>query len=378
MSDVRFDQTPVETRLVDDITVSFPEQGERQRLVAELGQFKKRIRTTGLSEKSYTDTAEIICHLLEAKEGKVDRQKRILAAKTLLKNVANPNDMIQGDHPTCGPASVDHILALKFPTIEAHLVQSAAIRGKVFSPQGNEKDIPDECLEPGAEELRSGIFCRSYASQLAQVSILNDIGQSIEPPMTYMQCRPVVNKNKLQQDQTTPEYWLLKNGDKQPIAEPCSGDLVNRGVWSVGGGMTFGDVAAELYRLTGTRQGIMLNRKEEHDNALSQDCRPAGIIDDNCLDVRSLSQLETTLKTLKAENKLPIMAEIDGPYFARDFLTKDKANHLNHCITIDDYVPARDDQPAGAKIHSNWPNWGPVYNGWFKLTFLAKSMMLKE
>ncbi len=320
----------------------------RRIFLDNLRDFKER----GLPQSEYTGTLESVLRILQADDGAVDAGSRKLAALGAMANAAHPESIAQGRHGTCSVAALEHKVFVQSPARAAAMIEQAVLLGKYQSSDGMTIEIPEESMAPGLRERKNFPPMpdgeRNYASQLFQVTALNEVGQHFKPPMRYLQ---YPNPQYVDgEDDLEADFWLLANGSRRPFEAP------GRGVFSQTGGLTSYALAALTYRLTGETNGVILNRQYDTDDA------PA--TGHNLRDVRSSEEFEKAIAELKRQNKLPAIISVYGDGVKHlDKSDSPGGKTPNHFVTVDDYRPALGGKPAQVLVHNNWKE---RHNGWMQ------------
>ena len=353
----------VTNRLKKDIQQSITASNLQESCLGYLNELQRR----HLSPAEINKTLEQVCRLLEATDGAVQRNERRLAAIDLLYTAAHPETIAQGRHGTCSVAALEYKMYLQHPSVAAEMVASAALTGTWKGKDGKLISIPSEGLAAGEIERKhyppqDGE--RSYASQLFQLTALNDVGQHLKNPMKFVQyAHPtfVDDGQSLEHD-----FWILSNGQKKPFEEPGRGDF------SRTGGLTSFEIAAEITRLTDETNGVIANREHDRDDTPAENAPYPGIRGDNLTDVRSQSAFESTIAQMKRDGKLPVVISVYGQSVRElDGSSAVQGETPNHFVCIDDYQPSTGRTPARVHVHNNWRQEN---NGWMNLPDFYQSL----
>ena len=251
----------------------------RQQFLNDMDTFERRAREQGLSPQEVSRTMDQTRRLLDAPQGATSAENRILAARGLAHHLANPSDTNQGSHNTCGPTSLGERTLTRNPSRAAEIVASTAIDGKWTSPDGTVITIPKGNLTPGAEERTfppTGDH-RTFATQLMNAALINDITQRRMPPEYYVQGRPTG-------DGDTGERLYYKD------QKPEDGRRYN--------GHTGPELAEEARRLNGDSNSVL------------QD--PATDSGKDVVPIRSEADLRTALDEAKRNGNLPLIVFLDA------------------------------------------------------------------
>ncbi|MGD9682500.1 MAG: hypothetical protein AB7W16_15040 [Candidatus Obscuribacterales bacterium] len=289
----------------------------RKEFLENMRKFEARARQQGLSEEEIAKTFDQTSRLLDAKEGKVSPENRVLAARGLARHLAEPSGMDQGYHNTCGATSLGERTMTRHPSQAAEMVASAAIDGKWTAPDGKVIEIPPQNLTPGVEERTYPPVDddRTFATQLLNSAMINDSTQRRMPPEYYVQGRPTG-------DGDTGERLIYK-GQK-----PEDGRTFD--------GQTAPELAEEAKRINGDQ------------NAIMQD--PDIDSGDNVVRITSREDLDRALADAKKNGNMPLIVFVDtaDPIFGGDGTGPNRY----HFVSITDYDPE-----TGQVKMSN--QWGP-------------------
>lgn len=356
-----------------DTAVTDPKVREDMR--KDLKNLQDRAKTAPLTDEQVAKTIDHVTSVLNSLSDKnsndVPAKLRLMAARGMLHSAADPDSICQGQHPTCGVASLEHKIYVRHPDIATDMVASAALKSGWKGPDGKVIKIPAGSLVPSSEErvYPVGDGDRTYAGQLFEVVAINDIGQHVKHPMSFLQETKEDGKGHIT---SSHEYWLLEDGTKRDFEKP------GHGVFSTTGGLTSFEVANEVYRLTKEKNGILTNKQFDDDDCPAEDLPDKSIKNNNLTDIRSAKELEDTLKEFKKAGKLPVetivwaagAADLTGKTADKADDPKNKCQP-DHVITLDDYEPANGNKPARVRLHNQW---GSAYNGWMDLEKFAKCM----
>lgn len=289
----------------------------RREFLENMRKFEARARKQGLSEDEIARTFDQTSRLLDAKEGKVSPENRVLAARGLARHLAEPSGMDQGYHNTCGATSLGERTMTRNPSRAAEMVASVAIDGKWTAPDGKVIEIPPQNLTPGVEERTYPPVDddRTFATQLLNSAMINDSTQRRMPPEYYVQGRPTG-------DGDTGERLIYKG---QKPEEGRSFD-----------GQTAPELAEGARRINGDQ------------NAVLQD--PDIDAGDNVVRITSREDLDRALADAKRNGNMPLIVFVDtaDPIFGGDGTGPNRY----HFVSITDYDPA-----TGQVRMSN--QWGP-------------------
>ncbi len=266
-------------RLRESAEKSITDPQARQKFLDDMDTFEKRAREQGISPQEVARTMDQTRRLLDAPQGATSAENRILAARGLAHHLANPSDTNQGAHNTCGPTSLGERTLTRNPSRAAEMVASAAIDGQWTSSDGKVIKIPPGNLTPGAEERTfppTGDH-RTFATQLMNATIINDVTQHRMPPEYYVQGRPTGDGDtgeRVYYDGQKPEDGRRYNGHTGP------------------------ELAEEARRLNGDR------------NAVLQD--PATDSGADVVPIRNEQDLKNALEAAKRNGNMPLIVFLDA------------------------------------------------------------------
>ncbi len=123
---------------------------------------------------------------------------RVVLAQQVMRQIATPSCVDQGNHPTCNVATVESRTYKRNPQAAAQLVADVATTGKYRASDGTEVEIGATSLRPDAQASVNPPpdGARSYASQLFQITAANIAWEQqnarSDPPgkIRYEQYRP--------------------------------------------------------------------------------------------------------------------------------------------------------------------------------------------
>ena len=145
-------------------------------------RFHEDLRTlekrSDISEEEKRGTLEAVRKLLEPDpDARLSAEQRERLAKDIVRLAANPGVLDQGDHNTCVVASVESRVYRREPSRAAALVAEVATTGAYTDSTGTRIELDQNSLRPDSEARldppEEGK--RSFASQLFQVTAVNDI-----------------------------------------------------------------------------------------------------------------------------------------------------------------------------------------------------------
>jgi YD repeat-containing protein len=163
---------------------------ERQIFLNNLNAFEERSRTApGLTDEQVAKTLESMSQLISSESGKVSQSGRITLAEQIMQECATPSRTDQGGHGTCNITTVETICWFRHPEVAANIIASVALNGYWYSPDGTKVVVPAGALIPDKEAAKNPVpdGTRSFASQLFQATIFNELGQKQSSPVFWTQ-----------------------------------------------------------------------------------------------------------------------------------------------------------------------------------------------
>jgi LysM repeat protein len=139
------------------------------RLQRDMSQFELRARREGLSPQEVARTYDQIGRLLQHPDA-----TRVRLAGEILDQAAHPTAINQGQHGTCGVASLESRIYTRHPSEAARMVADVHLAGRYVTRNGSTIEVPRTALIQTEEIAHSpGNSNRSYASEIFQVTAMN-------------------------------------------------------------------------------------------------------------------------------------------------------------------------------------------------------------
>jgi hypothetical protein len=278
------------TRLQKDADENIYSVHDREKFQADMQAFETRAKQQPLSAKEVADTYDQLSRLMEAQDGKVPKENRVLAAETFAHHMAEPTNIDQGNHNTCNMTALEEHIMTRNPSKAAEVMTTTALTGQWVAPDGKVIKIDEGSLVPGREERNNppNDGERSYATQLMNLALVNDVEQRKVPPMFYSAGKPegqgdTGERLKFADGQDVTKDDLFHSGDKTKWNAPA--------VWS-------SDIADSAKRLTGDTNFVIVGKDAEDSQQL--------------LHVGSPEELARTLSELKKQGNLPAIIQVDA------------------------------------------------------------------
>lgn len=304
---------------------------DRQKFLTDMQKFEERAKRDNIPQEEVDKTYREMARLMEAQEGKVTAADRQLLAKNLMYHLADPTNIDQGQHNTCNVTTIAERMATRNPSKLVEMATTTALTGQWTAPDGKVIKIDPGSLVPGGEENRHPPVdgARSFATQLLNLTMVNDIKQREMPPKFYRQERPSGS------NQDTGERLYYENGQKADGKVP---------------GVDINQMSDFLKRTTGDTGVLVVDKEHATPDMVS---------------INSPEELAAKLKQMKAEGKMPPILLID----ANDKLffngPADKRNW--HVVSITGY-----DERTGMVTISN--QWGKPQDRQIPLADLYRAM----
>lgn len=326
-------------------------------------QFKesvdKFLARTDVSDKEKSGTLEQISRLLESDSGVAELPLRRRAAQEMIYHAANPDTTWQGMHPTCGPNAVAHSLYEHAPSIVAKMTTDSLLSGKFTGKDGKSIEIPQENF---TRSLADGGFppqptSRTYALQIAEAAILNEIGQHVVPPMRYVESGVKSAFADMPIEDSPPEFlipqrkWILADGSERSME-------AGTGNFSQSGGIPPWQVAESLTRLTGKQSKVLRSEAFALNDPAPAESEAAKLGQNAFAYFKSETQFQSLLAGMKASGELPTVASVSKKWIERinsqgKRTAATAADEEDHFIGIDDYKPASGSEPAMVRVHDS-------------------------
>ncbi len=312
---------------------------ELQKFNSDLNSFEKRAADQGIPAKDVAATYDQMSTLMNAKDGAVPKDDRILAAKSLAHHLGDGTNADQGHNNTCGVTALGEKLIANKPATAAEIVTSTALNGSWTNPaDGKNIKLDAESLKPGKEEntfppAHDGD--RTYATKLMNVTLANDISQRRETPQYYSQTLQTENRKDTGERLTFADGRELKESDLNKAS--TSNDLVRSpGVYP-------SELAQSLGRLTGEKGTVIEHKNLEKDN-------------NDVAHVGNSVQLANKLAQLQADKQMPALLTVDAADPKFNDLSSGLKSNSWHEISITSY----DKDTNKAKVSNQWGKKGDI------------------
>jgi hypothetical protein len=173
--------------------------------IADMDAFERRAQAFGLKEQQVLDTYAELQKLIVSSESdpKINKVERRQLAKEVMHHVAQPRNVDQGDHDTCGAAVAEVVVVAHTPEKFASTVRQIADRGSFITQTGKTVELDSSSMNADSEASDYGINPynkklseRSYASQLYQIAGINAGFEAQNKGLRYTQIKPVYSTDK--------------------------------------------------------------------------------------------------------------------------------------------------------------------------------------
>jgi hypothetical protein len=312
-----------------------------------MAAFESRAQKEHLPPQEITKTYAQMSGLLNAKdaESAVSSANRAMLTEQLLRETAFPQKSDQGKHNTCNVTTIARETLTKNPSKAAEMIASTAVHGEFTSADGKVIKIDQQSLMPGAEEssAKTQDGDRSFATQVLNVAMANDVLSRRNPPVSYVQRTP---------DRETPGDTGERNLDasRNVITAPQQVD----GKWISTPVNNPGPTDHELALL-----GKRYNGDSSH--VLDPLSTESGV--DFFGSTKELGEL---LKQYKDQRHFPVTVAVDGSHSPIAEMTNEAPGYGGHFVSVTDY----DEKHGRVKITNQW---GSRFNGWVSLKALYEN-----
>lgn len=280
-----------------------PDSEEYKSFAENMKRLEARASSGSVSPKEIVETYKQTERLLIAGSAKVGMEERKVLAQNLIYHAADPKNIDQGVYNTCNVCTIQENLFTKHPSIATEMVVTTALYGQWRSRDGMIIKIAPESLVPMPESKvhPPADGERSYATQVINNVLVNDVVQRRVPANFYQQVRENTDGSPLTGSDNG-ERLLFKNG--QECQRDAQGKIVSEnGIPVREPDLTSSDMAIMQEQMTGERKTILTNSETA--------------IDPDLTVFRSKEELEESLQDLKSAGKLPaiVMVDANNPAF---------------------------------------------------------------
>jgi hypothetical protein len=329
----------------------------------DMEKLEGRMNAGQVSKEEVAKTYESIAKMVDSPTDVTSQGKRLQLAKNIMFHAGDPTKTDQGEYNTCALTSQQERLFTRNPSKAADIIAEAATTGKWVAPDGKEIKIDKASLQPRPGSIMGQPIDgeRSYATQVLNNVLANDIHQRKEKPESYVQYQ---NRDKQgrrlgEEDNGERVYDAkgreVRDPDGQKLRAPQVDDL---------------EVAAQIKRLTGDTGVVMVNKKMTETDDTSQKRNPEAAKDVVLLS--SEKQLAESLARLKEQGKFPAIIGLDGADrvlgsgLPKDPRMSQSREFEGHMLSVTDYDAAK-----GRARLSN--QWGQASDRWMSIKDLYRA-----
>ncbi|CAN5612499.1 hypothetical protein BH11CYA1_BH11CYA1_38860 [soil metagenome] len=313
----------------------------------DMDKLEGRMKDGQVSKEEVAKTYESIAKMVDTKTDVTSQGKRLQLAKNIMFHAGDPTRTDQGEYNTCALTSQEERLFTRNPSKAAEMISEAVTTGKWVAPDGKEIKLDKDSLQPRPGSIFGQPIDgeRSYATQVLNNVLANDIHQRKEQPEHYVQqySRDKTGRRLREDDNGERVYTAdgkeARDMDGSKLRAPQVDDR---------------EVAAQIKRLTGDTGVVMVNQKmlDPDDPNLK---RNAAAAKDVVL-LSSERQLGDTLANLKAQGKFPAIIGLDGgdrvlsKGLPKDPSMPKSTEFEGHMLSVVDYDAAKN----RARISNQW------------------------
>ena len=300
---------------------------DREKFQADMAEFEKRSaeRTPPLSPAERENTYKQISRLIDSDHNiaGVSAEQRVKIAEQIMSHAARPTEICQGQHNTCGAASLESKLFTANPSQAAKLIADVTIDGHYKTNENPPKTVTPDLSTLTAKNKNGHDYDYPPATdEISQASRIFQVTASTMADPTYVQKQDATPGDTGERVTVLDKDSLFKHHEEK--FDGISPIQVNDVARQIGGK----DIADQ----------IILNGKDT----------------DGFIYCSSPEELGTQLANLKAAGKLPAIIRVDCRN--EPFNTDAKGKFLEggeagHYVTVTDYTPG---SPAKVEVDNQW------------------------
>ncbi|MDZ4833488.1 MAG: hypothetical protein SGJ27_06880 [Candidatus Melainabacteria bacterium] len=117
-----------------------------------LNQFEDRAKKMNVPASEVKESYKQLARLLGPEKGTMPAEDREKLAKHMVRHLANPSGIDQGDKRTCNVSTLAERLTTRAPSKACEMVTTAAMTGGWTAPDGTQIKITPESFKPGSIE----------------------------------------------------------------------------------------------------------------------------------------------------------------------------------------------------------------------------------
>lgn len=339
---------------------------------ASFYRYMTEFESAGFSPQEVAKTYAQLNVLLGNSFGVIDEKQRVGTAFDFLYH-ATEGHIDQGRHNTCGANVLEERLMARNPSLTAEMITSAAITGDWVSTDGNIIKLDHDSLQAGPEEQNYPPLdgWRSQASQIFQITTLNDVGQHAQKPFSFIQKSQSswsVLRNAKAMFGYRGESWRADDGSEITFKglQPMSISAENKRL--------LGDTDVVLVNLGDPNSNTNPHWSQPEDPLRSKKVQESAVmlakLGINTFDkVGGSGGLREKLASFKSDKKYPVMIGVD------DFNNEipgsigwfsDLNVGADHVVTVKDYDSSQDKvyiQNSRGVDYNGWISVQDLYNG---------------
>jgi hypothetical protein len=309
-------------KLLKDHKIS---QSDYEHMTKDIEHLRERVRKNQVDANEAAKVYEQMDKLINVPNGAISEDKRILLGENVLYHAAWPHKIDQGKYNTCNASAIQEHLFTHQPAKAAEIAVSVALYGGFESGTGPDRkwiNIDADSLVPSSESAKShpDPGDRSYATQVLNLAIANDIVQRENPPHFYHQIPEGNVSFPGHPGDATHRTNADDNGERLVNEDGSEATLPGKPSpeHSPGYAGHADQLASELKRLTGESGVVIANEQIPHSQSA------------DIVHIHSAADLDKVLK----HHKMPMMLAIDAihPPWSAGF-------SVGHVITITGYDP---------------------------------------
>jgi hypothetical protein len=333
------------SKLEDDID-SIKNYPGKERLHKAAAEFEERAKADHLPQAEIDEFYKQVDRLITTSPSKVSEGLKPILAEQLLEHAARPHDIDQGRYETCNVTVLEERGFTSHPSKMAEIVTAMALEGN-----WNGIQMDDRSLEPqhNAIECPPVAGIRTFASQILNVAIVNDITQGRKPPMYYSE---EINLNDARDNGERLRY---KNGIEVTFRDL---KLSNSELPVRSPSVSIGDIQAEGTKLFGD-SGYCIANIDKH-------------FYPHVIHIHSAKDLEGALRSIQSAtpSKMPAVLMVDGnnAIFHGGVAGRKPEAHV---ISILEY----DEKHHRVLVSNQWGNDG---EGWFSIEQLFGATRIEK
>jgi hypothetical protein len=187
-------------------------------------------------------------------EGFLPQAQRTVLGQNAMYHLGDPTNIDQGTFNTCTVTTMQEKLFTTAPAVATDMLTQAALSGKYVNPKGRVIELDKGSMEPMAS-FKSGDAMsakpvdgnRSFATQVLNHVMANEITQQKDPPQIYKQLHRLDNGDPLPSKDTGERLYINGKENTIPKGRPNNSPEIS-----------VADMANAIERYTGERNVLMM------------------------------------------------------------------------------------------------------------------------